>query len=121
MPQTQADTAEILDFLRSSRVVGHLFDADGHLVKVRGGAGPTDPPADPPASVDDPPADPPAGDDDPPAGPPVDDDEAAKLRKQWDRLKGRLEQFIVSCEEGQFNAGAKSEPRRRRRGADGEE
>ncbi|MBK9973724.1 MAG: hypothetical protein IPP14_03010 [Planctomycetes bacterium] len=51
----------------------------------------------------------------------IDDGEAAKLRKQWDRLKGRLEQFIVSCEEGQFNAGAKSEPRRRRRGADGEE
>jgi hypothetical protein len=34
----------------------------------------------------------------------IDEAESAKLRRQWDRLKGRLEQFIVSCEEGHFNA-----------------
>jgi len=34
----------------------------------------------------------------------IDESEATKLRRQWDKLKGRLEQFIVSCEEGQFNA-----------------
>lgn len=48
----------------------------------------------------------------------IDEAEAGKLRRQWDRLKGRLEQFIVSCEEGQFNAGGKGG---RRRGGDGEE
>lgn len=38
----------------------------------------------------------------------IDESEAVKLRRQWDKLKGRLEQFIVSCEEGQFNASGKS-------------
>jgi hypothetical protein len=33
----------------------------------------------------------------------IDNDEAAKLRGMWDKLKGRLEHFIVSCEEGRFN------------------
>ncbi|MBX3473030.1 MAG: hypothetical protein KF754_01450 [Planctomycetes bacterium] len=47
----------------------------------------------------------------------IDEAEAGKLRRQWDRLKGRLEQFIVSCEEGQFNTAG----RRTGRGGDGEE
>lgn len=38
----------------------------------------------------------------------IDEQEALKLRRQWDRLKGRLEQFIVGCEEGQFNTATKS-------------
>jgi hypothetical protein len=33
----------------------------------------------------------------------IDEDEAKKLRRMWDRLKGRLEHFIVACEEGRFN------------------
>ena len=33
----------------------------------------------------------------------IDEDEAKKLRKNWDRLKGRLEHFIVSCEEGAYD------------------
>jgi hypothetical protein len=33
----------------------------------------------------------------------IDQRESHRLRKQWDRLKGRLEQFIISCEEGRFN------------------
>jgi len=33
----------------------------------------------------------------------IDEDEAQKLRKNWDRLKGRLEHFIVSCEEGAYD------------------
>lgn len=37
----------------------------------------------------------------------IDEGEAVKLRRQWDKLKGRLEQFIVSCEEGQFNSGGR--------------
>ncbi|HRJ77583.1 MAG: hypothetical protein HPKKFMNG_01992 [Planctomycetes bacterium] len=36
----------------------------------------------------------------------IDEAEAAKLRQQWNRLKGRLEHFIISCEEGHFNAGS---------------
>jgi len=36
----------------------------------------------------------------------IDEGESRKLRRQWDKLKGRLEQFIVSCEEGHFNANA---------------
>jgi hypothetical protein len=36
----------------------------------------------------------------------IDDDEARKLRKMWDKLKGRLEHFIVGCEEGRFNMAA---------------
>src|SRR5690606_37917041 len=36
----------------------------------------------------------------------IDNDEAKKLRRMWDRLKGRLEHFIVACEEGRFNSGA---------------
>ncbi len=35
----------------------------------------------------------------------IDNDEAKKLRRMWDRLKGRLEHFIVACEEGRFNSG----------------
>lgn len=37
----------------------------------------------------------------------IDDAEATKLRKHWDKLKGRLEHFIVACEEGQFNASSR--------------
>jgi hypothetical protein len=33
----------------------------------------------------------------------IDEEEARKLRKNWDRLKGRLEHFIVSCEEGAYD------------------
>ncbi|MBZ0135366.1 MAG: hypothetical protein K8I27_03200 [Planctomycetes bacterium] len=33
----------------------------------------------------------------------IDESEAKKLRKNWDRLKGRLEHFIVGCEEGAYN------------------
>lgn len=33
----------------------------------------------------------------------IDDDESKKLRVMWDKLKGRLEHFIVGCEEGRFN------------------
>lgn len=33
----------------------------------------------------------------------IDEDEAKKLRKHWDRLKGRLEHFIVACEEGAYD------------------
>jgi hypothetical protein len=33
----------------------------------------------------------------------IDSSESAKLRKHWDKLKGQLEHFIVSCEEGQFD------------------
>lgn len=33
----------------------------------------------------------------------IDEDEAKKLRKHWDRLKGRLEHFIVGCEEGAYD------------------
>lgn len=33
----------------------------------------------------------------------IDDKESAKLRKHWDQLKGQLENFIASCEEGVFN------------------
>jgi hypothetical protein len=35
----------------------------------------------------------------------IDETEAAKLRQHWNRLKGRLEHFITSCEEGRFNDG----------------
>lgn len=38
----------------------------------------------------------------------IDDNEAKKLRKMWDKLKGRLESFVVACEEGQFNATGKN-------------
>jgi hypothetical protein len=37
----------------------------------------------------------------------IDDDEAKKLRKNWDRLKGRLEHFIVGCEEGAYDLKAR--------------
>jgi hypothetical protein len=33
----------------------------------------------------------------------IDEGEAKKLRKNWDRLKGRLEHFIVACEEGAYD------------------
>ena len=33
----------------------------------------------------------------------IDEGEAKKLRKNWDRLKGRLEHFIVGCEEGAYD------------------
>jgi len=33
----------------------------------------------------------------------IDESEAKKLRKNWDRLKGRLEHFIVGCEEGAYD------------------
>ncbi|MCL4730715.1 MAG: hypothetical protein KJ044_09820, partial [Planctomycetes bacterium] len=46
----------------------------------------------------------------------IDENEAGKLRRQWDKLKGRLEQFIVACEEGQFNLAGKAG-----RGGDSEE
>lgn len=36
----------------------------------------------------------------------IDDLEAQRLRRQWNRLKGRLEHFVTSCEEGRFNAKA---------------
>lgn len=40
----------------------------------------------------------------------IDETEAKKLRKNWDRLKGRLEHFIVGCEEGAYDLNrAKSE------------
>lgn len=34
----------------------------------------------------------------------IDDLEAQRLRQQWNRLKGRLEHFVTSCEEGRFNS-----------------
>lgn len=37
----------------------------------------------------------------------IDEAEAKKLRKNWDRLKGRLEHFIVSCEEGAYDLNGK--------------
>lgn len=33
----------------------------------------------------------------------IDEDESRLLRKNWDKLKGRLEHFIVACEEGHFD------------------
>lgn len=33
----------------------------------------------------------------------IDVAESKKLRKQWDRLKSRLEHFVVACEEGRFD------------------
>jgi hypothetical protein len=33
----------------------------------------------------------------------IDEDESKKLRKNWDHLKGRLEHFIVGCEEGVYD------------------
>jgi hypothetical protein len=33
----------------------------------------------------------------------IDDEESRELRAMWDKLKGQLERFIVSCEEGHFN------------------
>lgn len=33
----------------------------------------------------------------------IDQDESKLLRKNWDKLKGRLEHFIVACEEGAFD------------------
>jgi hypothetical protein len=33
----------------------------------------------------------------------IDDEESLELRAMWDKLKGQLERFIVSCEEGHFN------------------
>lgn len=33
----------------------------------------------------------------------IDSDESKKLRKNWDRLKGRLEHFVVGCEEGVYD------------------
>ncbi|MCA8935871.1 MAG: hypothetical protein KDB68_06665 [Planctomycetes bacterium] len=33
----------------------------------------------------------------------IDESEAKNLRKDWDRLKGRLEHFIVACEEGAYD------------------
>ncbi|MEZ5993480.1 MAG: hypothetical protein R3E76_14170 [Planctomycetota bacterium] len=33
----------------------------------------------------------------------IDELEAKNLRKDWDRLKGRLEHFIVACEEGAYD------------------
>jgi hypothetical protein len=43
----------------------------------------------------------------------IDEDEAKKLRKNWDRLKGRLEHFIVSCEEGAYDLAAEQEDNER--------
>ena len=37
----------------------------------------------------------------------IDEGEAKKLRKNWDRLKGRLEHFIVGCEEGAYDLNKK--------------
>lgn len=34
----------------------------------------------------------------------IDEDEAAVLRKNWDRLKSRLEHFVGCCEDGVFNS-----------------
>lgn len=39
----------------------------------------------------------------------IDDLEAQRLRQQWNRLKGRLEHFVTSCEEGHFNAEGEDE------------
>ncbi|MCC6465409.1 MAG: hypothetical protein IT463_08740 [Planctomycetes bacterium] len=39
----------------------------------------------------------------------IDTNEAERLRRNWDRLKGRLEQFVVACEEGHFNVGGHAE------------
>lgn len=33
----------------------------------------------------------------------IDEGESRVLRKNWDKLKGRLEHFIVACEEGAFD------------------
>ncbi len=33
----------------------------------------------------------------------IDSAESAKLRGHWDQLKGRLEHFVLACEEGKFN------------------
>lgn len=33
----------------------------------------------------------------------IDREEGSKLRKDWDRLKGRLEQFVTTCEQGKFD------------------
>jgi hypothetical protein len=46
----------------------------------------------------------------------IDDLEAQRLRQQWNRLKGRLEHFVTSCEEGRFNSKHSDEG-----GDDGEE
>jgi hypothetical protein len=40
----------------------------------------------------------------------IDEDEGRRLRKHWDRLKGRLEHFITACEEGHFDTRAPGEP-----------
>lgn len=39
----------------------------------------------------------------------IDDDEAKQLRVMWDKLKGRLEHFIVNCEEGRYNQASDEE------------
>jgi hypothetical protein len=39
----------------------------------------------------------------------IDDAEAKKLRRMWDKLKGRLEHFVVTCEEGRFNTSPREE------------
>jgi len=39
----------------------------------------------------------------------IDDLEAQRLRQQWNRLKGRLEHFVTSCEEGHYNSKAKED------------
>jgi len=39
----------------------------------------------------------------------IDDLEAQRLRQQWNRLKGRLEHFVTSCEEGHYNSKAKDD------------
>lgn len=33
----------------------------------------------------------------------IDPEEGSKLRKDWDRLKSRLESFVASCERGHFD------------------
>ncbi|MCC6573469.1 MAG: hypothetical protein IT462_06725 [Planctomycetes bacterium] len=39
----------------------------------------------------------------------IDPMESAKLRGHWDQLKGRLEHFVLACEEGKFNIAGKDE------------
>ena len=51
----------------------------------------------------------------------IDDNEAKKLRKNWDRLKGRLEHFIVGCEEGAYDLETDDDDEKKKRSKSEEE
>lgn len=52
----------------------------------------------------------------------IDESEAKNLRKDWDRLKGRLEHFIVACEEGAYDIEKDDKgPKSKKRGKSEEE